>query len=142
MTRLDLLAHAEAMLTELANEASVSLADDGLGIKSQLDAALRDLGDDTANTAAAEALTEYHVLRRLRYAVAARVDANSATAVQRNKSQVFHQIETLITDAANRAAAAGHPVTPAGTAAAAPAGLSLVRFPLGWTQGEAEEYEQ
>ena len=140
MTQLDMLAHAAALLTELAEETGVLLVDDALGIKGQLDAAVRDLGDDTANSAAGEALTEYHVLRRLRYAVAARVDANSATAVQRNKSQVFHQIETLITDAANRAAAAGHPVTPVGNAPAAPAGLSLLRFPLGWTQGDEEEW--
>lgn len=109
-TRADLLAHAVGVLDELATEAGVSLSDDASGIARQLDAAWRDLGMDTGNKAAAEALVEYHVLRRLRYAVASRVD-HQATGIQRNRSQVYHQVTDLLNDAAARAAAAGHPVT-------------------------------
>ena len=104
MTRPDLLAHALTVLDELATEAGVSLSDDALGIAGQLDAALRDLGGDLGNVAAGEALIEYHVLRRLRYAVAARVDFD-ATAVKRNRSQIYHQVTDLLNDAAARAAA-------------------------------------
>lgn len=140
MTRADLLAHAVGMLSELANEAGVDLQDDSLGVKSQLDAAVRDLGEDAGNTAAGEALTEYHVLRRLRYAIAARFDPN-ATGVQRNTSQVFRQIEALLADAASRAGAAGHPVAPPTGAEGAAGGLTLINLPLNWTQPAVTEYE-
>lgn len=110
ITRLYLLAHAAGMLDELATEAGVSLSDDSLGIARQLDATLRDLGADTDNVAAGEALIEYHVLARLRYALAARVDFD-ATAIKRGRSQVFEQVDSLLTAAAARAAAYGHPVT-------------------------------
>lgn len=136
MTRVDLLAHAQAVLDELATEAGVSLSDDALGIARQLDAALRDLGADTDNRWAGEALIEYHVLRRFRYALAARVDFD-ATAVKRNRSQVYQQVSDLLTDAANRAASAGHPVI---ATVEAPQGARLIALNLDYLEGAAEEW--
>ena len=139
MTRPDWLAHALTVLDELATEAGVSLSDDALGIAGQLDAALRDLGGDLGNVAAGEALIEYHVLRRLRYAVAARVDFD-ATAVKRNRSQIYHQVTDLLNDAAARAAAAGHPVTAAPAAGATPAGARLVALNLDYLEPAPPEW--
>lgn len=134
MTRADLLAHAQGILDELAIEAGVSLSDDALGIARQLDAAVRDLGDDVTNAAAGEALIEYHVLRRLRYAIASRVDFD-ATAVKRNRSQIYLQLQDLLTDAATRAAAAGHAVV---ATPDAPGGPRLVRLNLDYLEGAGE----
>lgn len=139
MTRPDLLAHVSTVLDELATEAGVSLSDDALGIAGQLDAALRDLGGDLGNVAAGEALIEYHVLRRLRYAVAARVDFD-ATAVKRNRSQIYHQVTDLLNDAAARAAAAGHPVTAAPAAGATPVGARLVALNLDYLEPAPPEW--
>jgi hypothetical protein len=134
MTRADLLAHAAGVLSELAAEAGVVLADDPAGIAGQLNAAERDLGDDTGNSAAGEALIEYHVLRRLRYAVASRVDFD-ATAMQRGRSQIYNQVSALLDDAANRAAAAGHPVV---ATPAAPVGPRLIGLNLDYLDSPAE----
>lgn len=136
MTRLELLAHALGVLEELADEAGVSLSDDDLGIARQLDAAVRDLGADTTNYAAGEALIEYHVLRRLRYAVASRVDFD-ATAIKRNRSQIVNQVVDLLNDAAGRAAAAGHAVIATPTA---PTGPRLVRLNLDYLESEADAW--
>ena len=137
MNRADLLAHVRGVLDELATEAGVQLEDDAPGIARQLDAAVRDLGADVSNTAAGEALIEYHVLRRLRYALAARVDFD-ATAVKRNRSQIFLQVNDLLSDAANRAAAAGHAVIPA--PATAPTGARLVALNLDYLESPAAEW--
>lgn len=134
MTRADLLTHAAGVLSELAAEAGVVLADTAAGIAGQLDAAERDLGDDTGNGAAGEALIEYHVLRRLRYAVASRVDFD-ATAMQRGRSQIYNQVTALLDDAANRAAAAGHPVV---ATPAAPSGPRLIALNLDYLDSPAE----
>lgn len=127
MTRAEMLAHAASTLPELAAVCGVSLVDAPAGIAGQLDAAARDLGADTGNAAAGEALIEYHVLRRCRFALAARMDYQ-ATAVERNRSQIFGQVNSLLTDAAARAAAAGHPVTTGAESA------SLLRLNLDWIE--------
>ncbi len=132
MNRADLLLHAQSVLPELASECGVTLADTGAGIARQLDAAARDLGEDTENESAGEALIEYHCLRRMRFALAARVDFD-ATAVRRGRSQIFNQVDALLGDAAERAAAAGHPVT-----ATAP-GATLVRLNLDWLEPGLED---
>ena len=121
MNRADLLAHAQAVFVELAAETGIALAEDSEGqdgtpipgISRQLDAAARDLGDDTSNTAAGEALIEYHVLRRMRYAVAARVDFD-ATAVKTKRSQIYNQIDSLIEAAIDACASAGHAIAQTG----------------------------
>jgi hypothetical protein len=110
ITRADLLDYAEVQHAELAAEAGISLVDTSAGIKLALDQAVNRLGDDTANLDAAYALTDYYVLQRVWYALAARVDFD-ATAVQRNRSQVFNQVYRLLEDAQRRCAAAGHAVT-------------------------------
>jgi len=138
MTRLDLLAHANGVLEELAIEAGVSLSDDDRGIARQLDAAERDLGTDVNNVQAGEALIEYHVLRLFRYALAARVDFD-ATAIKRSRSQVYIQVNDLLTDAANRAAAAGHPVVATAETGTAQ-GARLVALNLDYLEG-ADEWQ-
>lgn len=133
VTRADLADHAAAVFPELAAETGLLLADDldqAAGISRQLDAAVRDLGTDTANRAAGEALVEYHVLRRMRYALAARVDFD-ATAMQGRRSQIFEHIDRLLADATDRAAAAGHPLTPASS------GAQLVRLNLDYIEPAA-----
>lgn len=136
-SRADLLAHAVSVLDELATETGVSLSDDLFGIVRQLDAAVRDLGDDVGNRWAGEALIEYHVLRRMRYAVAARVDFD-ATAIKRNRSQIYQQVGDLLDDAAKRAAAAGHPVI---AAPDTPQGAGLVRLNLGYLDAALTEWD-
>jgi hypothetical protein len=131
MERAELLAHAQNLFTDLANEAGISLADDAGGIERQIDATLRDLGEDTTNAAAGEALIEYHCLRRFRYAVAARVDFD-ATAVTKKRSQIYEQIDHLITDAAKRCSATGHPMSET-------AGSQLIRLNLDYLEPEPAE---
>ena len=135
MTRDDLLFHVTAVLEALAQEANVSLTDDWGGIGRQLDAAMRDLGTDTGNVMAGEALAEYHVLRRIRYAVAARVDFD-ATAMQGGRSQIYRHVSDLLADAAGRAAAAGHPVI----ATNEPTGARLVSLNLGYLDDALTEW--
>ncbi len=137
MSRADLLTHVQHMLPEIAIEAGVTLAEDtttqgGIavpGITRELDAAVRDLGSDTGNQAAGEALIEYHVLRRCRYAVGSRLDFD-ATAVQAKRSQIYNQIDALIKDAADRCAATGHPI-------AQTSGSRLVTLNLDYLEPEA-----
>lgn len=112
MTRNDLVVYAFSVLTELADECGVALSDSADGLRFQIDAAWAALGDDTSNTDAAQALVEYHCLRRFRLAVSVRTD-NGLTDIRRKRSQIFEQIDRLVEDAANRAAAAGHPIQPA-----------------------------
>lgn len=115
MTRADLIDYARSMFDALGGEARVSLTDTPGGLAHQVDAVLTALGDaagDTASDEAARALMEYHTLRKLRIAAAARTDTD-ATAAQRGLSQLFSQIDRLTADAAQRCAAAGYPVTAA-----------------------------
>lgn len=140
MNREELLLHVQSVLPELAAQVGLLLDDSAAsGIARQIDAALRDLQTDTGNVAAGEALIEYHVLRRLRFALAARSEYD-ATAIRRNLSQVFNQVDKLLGDAAARAAAAGHPVTAAGSAGSAAVGASLVRLNLDWVEPALEEW--
>lgn len=138
MTRDDLLFHAGAVLDALAQEAGVSLSDDWEGIGRQLAAAWRDLGTDTGNVMAGEALIEYHVLRRIRYAVAGRVDFD-ATAMRGGRSQIYQHVTDLLNDAAARAAAAGHPVI-AVAGGTAPTGARLVGLNLDFLDAAPEEW--
>ena len=136
MTRDDLLFHVNAVLEALAQEANVSLTDDWGGIERQLDAAVRDLGADTNNVMAGEALIEYHVLRRIRYAVASRVDFD-ATAMRGGRSQIYQHVSDLLADAAARAAAGGHPVI---ATAGQPQGAQLVGLNLNYLDAAPEGY--
>lgn len=131
MERADLLAYAQSQLTTLAAEAALTLADNAAGIAYQLDQALADLGADTANANAGYALIEYHTLRKLQSALAARVDFD-ATAVQRPRSQLFEHIKSLLKDASERAAAAGHPVTASATTGQS----TTVRWTADWIEPE------
>ncbi len=113
MTRYDLVVYAFSVFRELADECGVNLADNGEdGLRYQIDAAWAALGSDTENMEAAQALVEYHCLRRFRMAAAVRTD-NNLPDIRRKRSQIFEQIDRLVADAANRAAAAGHPIQPA-----------------------------
>lgn len=109
IARADMLDYAEVQHAELAAEAGITLADTTAGIGLALDQAVAKLGDDTSNLDAAYSLTDYYVLQRVWYALASRVDFD-ATAVQRNRSQVFNQVYMLLADAQKRCAAAGHAV--------------------------------
>ena len=109
ITRGDMLDYAEVQHAELAAEAGITIADTTAGIGLALDQAVAKLGSDTSNLDAAYSLTDYYVLQRVWYALASRVDFD-ATAVQRNRSQVFNQVYVLLGDAQKRCAAAGHAV--------------------------------
>lgn len=113
MTRAELLAYAASMLAPLADECGIPLDDSAAGLAWQLDAVVTATADDADNAAAQQALIEYHALRKFRFALAATADVNG-TGVRKGKGQVFAQVESLIDDAANRAASAGHPVAAAG----------------------------
>lgn len=130
MTRHDLVVYAFATLRELADECGVALSDSADGLRYQIDAAWAALGDDTSNLEAAQALVEYHSLRRFRLAAAVRTDS-SLTDVRRKVSQIFEQIDRLVEDAANRAAAAGHPIQPASP-------MTNVLWNTDWIEAEAE----
>jgi hypothetical protein len=110
MTRADLLTYLAATFTVLGAEAQVSLTDTAAGLAYPLDSAMTALGSDTGNTEAGHALGEYYSLLKFRYAVAGRVDFD-ATAVRKGRSQIYEQIDALIKDAQQRAAATGHPTT-------------------------------
>lgn len=132
ITRAAMSAYLAVMLAELAAEAEIDLADTPEGIGYALDQAMADLGSDTANTGAGYALAEYYGLRRIRFAIAARIDFD-ATAIQSKRSQLYNQIDSLIADAARRAASAGHPISSAdGTPAA-----SVIAWPTDWIEPEA-----
>lgn len=132
ITRATMGAYLAVMLAELATEAEIDLADTPEGIGYALDQALADLGSDTANTGAGYALAEYYGLRRVRFALAARIDFD-ATAIQSKRSQLYNQIDSLIADAARRAASAGHPIS---SEAGAPA-ASVTAWPTDWIEPEA-----
>lgn len=110
MTRIDLFIYAVNTFPELADECGVELVDSAAGIRLPLDAAWVALGDDTSNVDAAQALVDWHCLRRFRTAAAVRTDNHSLGDIRRMRSQIFEQIDRLTRDAAQRAAAAGHPV--------------------------------
>lgn len=109
VTRANMLDYAVVQHAELATEAGIAPTDTNSGIKLALDQAVAKLGSDTSNLDAAYSLTDYYVLQRVWYALASRVDFD-ATAVQRNRSQVFNQVYKLLEDAQKRCAAAGHAV--------------------------------
>lgn len=109
MTRGEMLDYVASMFQALADETGIPLTDEPAGLAYQLDAAQDELGDDTENKTAARALIEFHALRKFRAGAAARPDFD-ATAIKRAKrSQIYEQIDALITDAGRRCAAAGHP---------------------------------
>lgn len=107
-----MLAYAASLFADLAEQTAVPLGDSADGLAYQLDAAVEALGDEAGsadNGAAARALIEYHALRKFRAAAAARPDFD-ATAMRGGRSQVYEQIDAMITEAAQRCAAAGYPV--------------------------------
>lgn len=108
VTRAQLAAYLAVIAGPLADEAGISAADQTDGMSYALDLALADLGDDTANTAAAYALAELHAYRRVLTVLASRTDFQ-ATGALASRNQLFRQTQDLIADAASRAAAAGHP---------------------------------
>ena len=103
ITRAGLVAYLAVMLKDLAEEAAVTIADTSAGIAYALDQAMADLGEDLDNLSAGYALAEYHTLRRIRAAFAARLDFD-ATATAGRRSQLYNQTDALIADAAARAA--------------------------------------
>ncbi len=132
IARADMLDYAEVQHEELATEAGVTLEDTTAGIKLALDQAVAKLGTDTSNLDAAYALTDYYVLQRIWYALAARVDFD-ATAVQQKRSQVFNQVYMLMNDAAKRCAAAGHAVATAKR-------VGLADYVTDWLEPPVEEW--
>ena len=113
MTRAELLAYAASLYAALAKEANVPLDDSAAGLAYQLDAVTTATASDSSNSAAQQALIEYHALRKFRATLAARSDTNS-TGIRKGKSQIFDQVNALIDDAASRSATAGYPVAAAG----------------------------
>lgn len=132
ITRGNMLDYAEVQHAELAAEAGITIADTTAGIGLALDQAVAKLGSDTSNLDAAYALTDYYVLQRVWYALASRVDFD-ATAVQRNRSQVFNQVYSLLEDARRRCAAAGHAVAREGM-------ISLVEYNTDYLEPTLEEW--
>ena len=114
MTRADLLTYLAATFAGLSAETGIALVDTAAGLQYPLDSAMSALGTDTGNTEAGHALGEYYTLRKMRYAIAGRVDFD-ATAIKKGRSQIYEQIDALITDAEKRASAAGHPTTAGGS---------------------------
>jgi hypothetical protein len=131
VTRAGLVSYLAVMIKDLAEEAQIALTDTSAGIAYALDQAMADLGEDLDNTSAGYALAEYHALRRLRAAFAARLDFD-ATATAGRRSQLYNQTDSLIADAAQRAASAGHPVT--STASSAPA--TTILWSTDWQEPE------
>ncbi len=120
MSRAAVTTYAAATWAAWATETGNSLTDDyEEGIGYQIDLVETALGGDTSQTAAMQALTDYHVLRRMQSVVSARVDFD-ATAIKSGRAQLFLHLKDMIADAAARCAAAGYPVT-GSTASAAPA---------------------
>ncbi len=132
ITRDDMQDYAEVQHAELGAEAGIALTDTTAGIGLALDQAVAKLGDDTSNLDAAYSLTDYYVLQRVWYALAARVDFD-ATAVQRGRSQVFNQVYLLMADAQKRCAAAGHAV-------AAERRVDLVEYNADYLEPTLEEW--
>lgn len=124
MTRAEMLDYVASLYGPLSMETGIPLTDEPAGLAYQLDAAEEEIGDDAANGAACRALIEYHTLRKLRIAAAARPDFD-ATAIKRGRSQIFEQIDALIEDAGRRCAAAGHP-----TEAATGYGLAAINLQI------------
>lgn len=116
MSRTAITTYAAAIYSAWSSETGIALTDTAAGIAYQIDLVLAALGDDTSNTAAMQALTDYHLLRRFQTVIGARVDFD-ATAIKSGRSQLFTHLKDMIADAAARAAAAGYPVT--GSAASA-----------------------
>lgn len=133
ITRDDMLDYAEVQHAELAAEAGITIADTTAGIGLALDQAVAKLGGDTSNLDAAYSLTDYYVLQRVWYALASRVDFD-ATAVQRNRSQVFNQVYMLMADAQKRCAAAGHAV-------ATEKRVALVEYNADYLEPTLEEWQ-
>lgn len=131
ITRAGLVAYLAVMLKDLAEEAAVTIADTSAGIAYALDQAMADLGEDLDNLSAGYALAEYHTLRRIRAAFAARLDFD-ATATAGRRSQLYNQTDALIADAAARAASAGHPVI--SSASSAPA--TTILWSTDWQEPE------
>ena len=113
MTRADLLTYAASLFAALAEEAQIPLEDTAAGLKYQLDGVQAATAADSDNADAQQALIEYHTLRKMRIALAARSDVNS-TGIRKGRSQIFEQVDSLIKDASERSAAAGYAVASAG----------------------------
>ena len=135
VTRATLIDYLSAMIAELADEAQIEIADTASGFKYAIDQAIADLSDDTENLTAAYALAEYHALRRIRSAFAARIDFD-ATAIQSKRSQLYNQVDHLIADAANRASAAGHPITSGGSSGSSGAPAQTILWSTDWQEPE------
>lgn len=109
-SRSAIATYAAATYSAWASETGIAMTDTSAGIAYQIDLVMAALGADTGNTAAWQALTDYHVLRRLQTVISARSDFD-ATAIKAGRSQLFMHLQEMIADAASRAAAAGYPVT-------------------------------
>lgn len=110
ITRQNLADYLAVMFAALAEEAGIDVADTPGGIGYALDQAMADIGSDTANIAAAYAIGEYHTARRILTTLASRPDFD-ATAIQSSRrSQLYAMTRDLMEQAAQRAAATGHPL--------------------------------
>ena len=117
MSQETVTTYAAATWATWATEAGINLVDDYAdGIAYQIDLVETALGGDTTQAAAMQALTDYHVLRRMQTVISARVDFD-ATAIKSGRAQLFLHLQDMIKDAAARAAAAGYPVTGSATSA-------------------------
>lgn len=118
MSRATVTSYAAATWATWAAETGIALVDDYEdGIGYQIDLVETALGGDTSQAAAMQALTDYHVLRRMQSVVSARADFD-ATAIKAGRAQLFLHLKDMIADAAARCAAAGYPVSGSATSAA------------------------
>lgn len=116
ITRQSLADYLATMIAALATEAGIETSDTPGGIGYALDQAIADIGADTANLSAAYAIAEYHAYKRILAILASRPDFD-ATAIQSSRrSQLYSMTRDLMDQAAQRAAATGHPLEHAAAA--------------------------
>lgn len=111
MDRADLLTYLAVALAELLTECSIDTTDTAAGLQYPLDQTYEHIGSDTPADLAYMAVGEYYTLLRILNVLSGRVDFD-ATAHQNSKySVLYNQVTARLELAAERAKAAGYPVS-------------------------------
>lgn len=135
-TRAELVSYVAGFLAALGTETGIALVDTAPGIATQLTQA-QEAAAGYENPTPHYSAAEFFVLRRMRAAVAARVDFD-ATAVRAGRSQIFNQIDQLMQEAAAMAATYGLNLTSATPGSAGSDGHGAAAF--GYTTDWIEPY--
>jgi hypothetical protein len=141
MTRAELVAYLGEQFATLLDAAGILPADMAAGLQMPVNQALRRLGVSAAGpisdalSEAAEALGEFHTLRRIRAALGASTEIEAQNA-RASKSQLFNQVTALLEDAAARCAALGYAPTTQGTSSGGVTPATAFRVGLDFIEPE------